>query len=279
MAWENGWGAPRIHGELLKLGLLVDERTVSRYLPRGRISPDQIQRWLVFLRNHLDGLVGMDFFTVPTVTFGLLWVFAVLHHERRQILHFGVTDHPDASWITQQLREGFPFGTAPRYAILDRDGKYGHAVPVALQTIGVKAVRTAPRSPWQNPYVERFGGTLRRELLDIHTPLGQWTPPSLRSPGGRLRQNFPLLCLGPKSGPSALWMHHVSTGWPGCPRWRPHAPDFYTACSRPAMVRIGNPSFKRANLAPRLSFRYRQAVTTCRGRAGQTESSVGAGTK
>jgi hypothetical protein len=109
------------------MGFRVDERTVSRYLPRGRTSPDQLQRWLVFLRNHRDSLVGMDFLTVPTATFGLLWVFVVLHHERRRILHFGVTDHPDASWITQQLREAFPFGTAPRYAILDRDGKYGHA--------------------------------------------------------------------------------------------------------------------------------------------------------
>jgi hypothetical protein len=127
MARENDWGAPRIHGELLKMGFRVDERTVSRYLPRGRTSPDQLQRWLVFLRNHRDSLVGMDFLTVPTATFGLLWVFVVLHHERRRILHFGVTDHPDASWITQQLREAFPFGTAPRYAILDRDGKYGHA--------------------------------------------------------------------------------------------------------------------------------------------------------
>jgi transposase InsO family protein len=166
MARENGWGAPRIHGELLKLGLVVDERTVSRYLPRGRTSPDQLQRWLVFLRNHRDSLVGMDFFTVPTITFRLLWVFVVLHHERRRILQFGVTDHPHASWIIQQLREAFPFDTVPRYAILDRDGKYGYEVPGALQSMGVQPVHTAPRSPWQNPYVERFGGTLRRELLD-----------------------------------------------------------------------------------------------------------------
>ena len=144
----------------------LDERTVSCYLPGGRTSADQLQRWLVFLRNHRDSLVRMDFFTVPTVTFGLLWVLVVLHHARRRILHLGVTEQPDASWITQQLREAFPFGTAPRYAILDRDGKYGHAVPAALRNLGVEPVRTAPRSPWQNPYVERFGGTLRRELLD-----------------------------------------------------------------------------------------------------------------
>lgn len=166
MARENGWGAPRIHGELLKLGLVLDERTVSRYLPRGRTSPDKLQRWLVFLRNHRDGLVGMDFFTVPTITFRQLYLFVVLHHPRRRILHFAVTEHPEAPWVIQQLREAFPFDTAPRYGILDRDGNYGQEVPSALQSLGVKPVRTAPRSPWQNPYVERFGGTVRRELLD-----------------------------------------------------------------------------------------------------------------
>ncbi len=166
MARENGWGAPRVHGELLKLGFVIDERTVSRYLPRDSTSPDQLQRWLAFLHNHWDALVGMDFFTVPTVTFGLLWVLVILHHERRRVMHFGVTEHPDAPWVIRQLREAFPFDTAARYAILDRDGKYGWAVPAALRSLGVEPVRTAWRSPWQNPYVERFGGTLRRELLD-----------------------------------------------------------------------------------------------------------------
>jgi putative transposase len=166
MARDNGWVAPRIHGELMKLGIQIDERTVSRYLPKRRAPPDKLRNWLAFLRNHQDALVGMDFFTVPTVSFGLLWVFVVLHHERRRVVHFAVTDHPEAPWIVQQLREGFPFDTAPRYAILDRDGKYGYSVPEALLSMGVKPVRTAPRAPWQNPYVERFGGTLRRELLD-----------------------------------------------------------------------------------------------------------------
>jgi transposase InsO family protein len=166
MARDNGWGAPRIHGELMKLGIQIDERTVSRYLPKRRASPDKLRNWLAFLSNHRDALVGMDFFTVPTVSFGLLWVFVVLHHERRRVVHFAVTEHPEASWIIQQLREAFPFDTAPRYAILDRDGKYGCSVPEALRSMGVKPVRPAPRAPWQNPYVERFGGTLRRELLD-----------------------------------------------------------------------------------------------------------------
>ena len=123
MARDNGWGAPRIHGELMKLGIPIDERTVSRYLPKRRTSPDKLRNWLAFLHNHHDALVGMDFFTVPTVTFGLLWVFVVLHHERRRVVHFAVTEHPEAPWIVQQLREAFPFDTAPRYAILDRDGK------------------------------------------------------------------------------------------------------------------------------------------------------------
>ena len=166
MARDDGWGAPRIQGELMKLGIQIDERTVSRYLPKRRPSPDKLQNWLAFPRNHRDALVGMDVFTVPTVTFGQLWVFIVLHHERRRVMHFAVTQRPEAPWIVQQLREAFPFDTAPRYAILDRDGKYGHLVPQTLQSMGVKPVRTAPRSPWQNPYVERFGGTLRRELLD-----------------------------------------------------------------------------------------------------------------
>ena len=173
MASDNGWDAPRIHGELLKLGIEIEERTVSRYLPKRRTSPDKLQSWLAFLRNHRDALVGMDFFTVPTVTFRLLWVFIVLHHKRRRVMHFAVTDSPEAPWIVQQLREAFPFDTAPRYAILDRDSKYGHEVAAALQSLGVTSVRTAWRSPWQNPYVERFGGTLRRELLDKIIVLNQ----------------------------------------------------------------------------------------------------------
>jgi putative transposase len=145
MAQANRWGAPRIHSELLKLGIPIDEPTVSRYLPEHPASPDRLKNWLTFLRNHRDALVGMDFFAVPTATFRLLWIFVVLHHERRRGLHFAVTDHPHAGWVTQQIREAFPFNTAARYAILDRDGKYGQEVLSALHHIGVKPVRTAPR--------------------------------------------------------------------------------------------------------------------------------------
>ena len=165
MASENGWGAPRIHGELRKLGVVVDERTVSRYLPKIPTPQDTLQRWMAFLRNHRDCLAGMDFFTVPTSTFQFLWVFFVIQHARRQVLHWAVTDRPGAQWIVQQLREAFPFDTAPRYVLLDRDGKYGEAAPATLKTLGVTPVRTAYRSPWQNALAERWVGSVRRELL------------------------------------------------------------------------------------------------------------------
>ena len=113
MATENRWGAPRIHAELLKLGLLVSERTVSRFMPKKPAGPDAVQRWKLFLDNHRDVLAAMDFFTVPTVTFRVLYVFFIIHHGRRRVLHTNVTAHPSAEWIIQQLRETFPFETAP----------------------------------------------------------------------------------------------------------------------------------------------------------------------
>jgi putative transposase len=167
MALGNvNWGAPRVHAELLKLGFEVDERTVSRYMPKRPPDPGKIQRWMTFLRNHRDCLAGMDFFTVPSATFNLMYVFFVIHHARRKILHFAVTAEPYALWIVQQLREAFPEDHAPRYVILDRDGKYGKVVPAALKNMGVKIVRTAYRAPWQNPFAERWILSCRRELLD-----------------------------------------------------------------------------------------------------------------
>ncbi|MFH1434146.1 MAG: integrase [Pseudomonadota bacterium] len=173
MALENGWGAPRIHAELLKLGFDLGERTVSRYMPKRPTDPDTLQRWITFLRNHKECMAGMDFFTVPTSTFNLLYVFFVIHHGRRYILHFAVTAEPYALWIVQQLREAFPEDSAPRYVILDRDGKYGEAVPAALKNMGVKIVRIIYRSPWQNPIAERFVGSVRRELLNHVVVLGE----------------------------------------------------------------------------------------------------------
>jgi hypothetical protein len=119
MARDNGWGVPRIHGELMKLGVQIDERTVSRYLPKRRTSPDKLRNWLAFLRNHRDALVGMDFFTVPTMTFGLLWVFVVLHHGRRRILHFAVTEHPEAWLIAPVLSRYFDLHADIRNLWLD----------------------------------------------------------------------------------------------------------------------------------------------------------------
>jgi transposase InsO family protein len=160
------WGAPRIHAELQKLGYTVSERTVSRYMPKRRAEPEVIERWKVFLRNHRECIAAMDFFTVPTATFRVLYVLIFIHHARRQILHFNVSAYPGTEWIIQQLREAFPYDTAPRYLIFDGDGKFGQSVVTAMKSMGIKPSRTAFRSPWQNGVVERWIGSVRRELLN-----------------------------------------------------------------------------------------------------------------
>ena len=167
MALENPtWGAPRIHVEIRKLGLEVSERTVSRYMRRRPAHPDARQRWRTFLANHREAIAAMGFLTVPTVTFGVLYVFFVVHHARRTLIHVRVAGHPTAAWITQQLREAFPYDQAPHYLILDRDAKYGHEVLTAIRRMGVCPKQISARSPWQNGVAERFVGTARRELLD-----------------------------------------------------------------------------------------------------------------
>ena len=167
MANENpSWGAPRIHGELLKLGLDVSERTVSRYLRRRSPSDDAPKLWSAFLRNHRDVIAAMDFFTVPTLTFRVLYCFFVIEHGRRKILHFNVTEHPGGSWIAQQLREAFPESCPYRYAILDRDGKFGEEATNLLTASGMRPKRITPASPWQNGVAERCIGSCRRDLLD-----------------------------------------------------------------------------------------------------------------
>jgi transposase InsO family protein len=158
------WGAPRIHGELQKLGVEISQAAVSKYVVRPRKPPSQT--WRTFLENHLGNLVSVDFFVVPTVLFKVLFVFVVLAHERRRVVHINVTDAPTAQWTAQQLVEAFPWETAPRYVLRDRDAVYGVAFSRCVQTMGIHEVKTAPRSPWQNPYVERLIGTLRRECLD-----------------------------------------------------------------------------------------------------------------
>jgi putative transposase len=167
MAIENPtWGAPRIHGELRMLGFDVSERTVSRYLPRRPPQPDAVHRWLTFLRNHRDAIAAMDFFVVPTVSFRVLYVWFVMGHSRRRILHFNITAHPAAAWVIQQLREAFPFETAPRHLICDRDTTFSAQVLSTVKSFGIEPTRTAFRSPWQNGVAERWIGSVRRELLD-----------------------------------------------------------------------------------------------------------------
>ncbi len=165
MSQENPlWGAPRIHGELLKLGIGISQASVSKYMVRHPRPPSQT--WRTFLRNHAGCLVSVDFFTVPTATFAILFVFMVLRHDRRRIVHISVTAQPTASWVAQQIREAFPWDTGPRHLIRDRDGIYGATFRATVAAMGIEDVVTAPRSPWQNPYVERVIGSIRRECLN-----------------------------------------------------------------------------------------------------------------
>ena len=165
MSRENPlWGAPRIHGELLKLGIDIGETSVGKYLVRWRRPPSQT--WRTFLENHVKTMVSIDFFTVPTIRFQVLYVFLVLAHERRRIVHFNVTAHPTAEWTAQQLREAFPFDQVPRYLLRDRDCIFGAEFRKDVKAMGIKEVLSSPRSPWQRAFVERVIGTLRRECLD-----------------------------------------------------------------------------------------------------------------
>jgi putative transposase len=158
------WGAPRIHGELLKLGMEVSQATVAKYMVRQRKPPSQT--WRTFLKNHMKDSVSADFFVVPTITFRVLFVFVILGHHRRRPIHFSVTSNPTAEWTARQLLEAFPWDHAPRYLLRDRDGRYGEKFHEATRWLGIREVLTAPHSPWQNPYVERLIGSIRRECLD-----------------------------------------------------------------------------------------------------------------
>jgi putative transposase len=157
------WGAPRIHGELLKLGIDVSQTTVATYMIRCRRPPSQT--WHTFLANHLNQIAAADFFVVPTATCRLLFVLVILRHDRRRVLHAAVTAHPTAAWTAQQFREAFPWNRAPRYIIRDRDLAF-QAVTATANAMGIEEVLTAPHSPWQNAYAERFIGSVRRECLD-----------------------------------------------------------------------------------------------------------------
>ncbi len=165
------WGAPRIHGELLKLGLEVAERTVSRLMPKQR--PRQSQTWRTFLDNHVRDLVALDFFTVPTAGLRVLFVLVVLAHHRRRVVHFNVTEHPTARWTAQQVVDAFPDDSAPSYLVRDRDRIYGEQFRRRVRGMGIEEVLTAPRSPWQNPFAERLIGSIRRECLNHVLVLGE----------------------------------------------------------------------------------------------------------
>src|SRR5881396_1065765 len=165
------WGAPRIHGELLKLGIDVAERTVSRLLPKRRTPPPQT--WRTFLTNHVRDLVSIDFFTVPTARLRVLFVFVVLAHDRRRVLHFNVTEYPTAAWTAQQIVNAFPDDSAPSFLLRDRDSVYGHAFRQRVKGMGIGEVLTAAHSPWQNPFSERLIGSIRRECLNHVLVLGE----------------------------------------------------------------------------------------------------------
>jgi hypothetical protein len=165
------WGAPRIHGELVKLGIAVSERTVSRLLRRRRRPPSQT--WRTFLTNHVATLVSMDFFTVPTLTGRVLFVLVLLGHERRRIVHVNITEHPSAVWTAQQMIEAFQEDNAPRWLLRDRDAIYGDVFRRRVASMGIGEVVSSPSSPWQNPYAERLIGSIRRECLDYVIVLGE----------------------------------------------------------------------------------------------------------
>jgi transposase InsO family protein len=165
------WGAPRIHGELLKLGIEVAQSTVAKYMARrGR---GRSQTWKTFLDNHVAGVGAMDFLIVPTAGFRLLFVLVILRHERRRLISLSVTDHPTADWIARQLTDAFPWDEAPDYMIRDRDGCYGQAVTKRLAAMGIRDHPIAARSPWQNGHAERMIGSIRRECLDHIVVFGE----------------------------------------------------------------------------------------------------------
>ncbi len=167
VAENRTWGAPRIHGELLKLGFDLSEPTVSRWMRRAPRPPDPTKHWLTFLRNHRDAIAAMDFFTVPTLTFGVLYCFFVISHDRRRILHCNVTRNPNALWVALQLHEAWECGEqSQRFLIFDRDSKFSADVVSTAKSMGLQPVRTAFRSPWQNGVAERWVGSVRRDLLD-----------------------------------------------------------------------------------------------------------------
>jgi len=173
MARENGWGAPQIHGRLLKLGFVISESTVSNYMPKLAPTEKQQQSWRTFLKNHMHNTVSIDFITVPTVTFKSIYCLIFLDHSRRKIIHFKTTFSPNAEWIKQQFRNAFPFEMNYKYLIRDNDKKFGNWTTEFLKSFDLEEVPISYGCPWQNGYCERMIGTLRRELLNRVIILGE----------------------------------------------------------------------------------------------------------
>ena len=172
MSQENPtWGVPRIKSELALLGYQVAESTVAKYMYRQKKPPSQT--WRTFLLNHATEIAAIDFFTMPSVSYRIFYVFVVLRHSDRKILHFNITQHPSAIWTAQQITEAFPFDSCPRFILRDRDRIYGKYFQKRVKHMGIDEVLIAPRSPWQNPYVERVIGSIRRECLDHFIILGE----------------------------------------------------------------------------------------------------------
>src|SRR5713226_9725249 len=165
------WGAPRIHGELLKLGFEVAQSSVAKYMVKRRGPPSQ--RWRTFLRNHAPDVAAMDLFVVPTIGFDLLYAFVIMRLDRRDLVWINVTTNPTAEWVARQITEAFPWDGAPRYMIRDRDRIYGTAVTRRLRAMGIRDKPTAPASPWENGFAERLIGSIRRECLDHVIVLGE----------------------------------------------------------------------------------------------------------
>ena len=155
------WGSPRIRDELAKLALMASTPTIWKYRPKLRGKPSQ--GWKTFLQNHAGSIAAIDFFVVPTVTFRLLYVLIIMHHDRRKVVHFNITDSPSAAWTAQQIVNAFPYDTAPKYLLRDRDSIYGSVFEHRVEGMSIQQKVTAPRSPWQNPFVERLIGSIRRE--------------------------------------------------------------------------------------------------------------------
>jgi len=165
------WGAPRIHGELLKIGIDVGQTSVAKYMVRRRGPPSQ--GWKTFVLNHADGIAAMDLFVVPTVSFQLLYGLLIMGHSRRRILWLGVTAHPTAEWLANQLTQAFGWQRPLNYLIRDRDACYGNLFVRRVRALGIRDRPTSPRSPWQNGYAERLIGSIRRECLDHVVVFGE----------------------------------------------------------------------------------------------------------